>query len=223
MITYNRQLDQQKRQRRNSRRRRSKNSCLIAFQRVFVLACLIVAAAPALAQQQAAPPATEKWRPRDGLYAHPGAKFDADCDENGNVTIALSEKHISGNEWSCDITKLTDTAPGAIRLDMTCSDYNLAIHLKLPEDRNFKEAMYLRKIDEQSMLLRKSINGKLTDPAWHAAYCPEAIQRSYREQIAKELEEAAVKAGWERKAAEERKAIEARKAALEQSQPKVEK
>jgi hypothetical protein len=73
------------------------------------------------------------------------------------------------------------------------------------------------------MLLRKSINGKLKDPAWRAGYCPEAIQSSYRQQIAKEREEAAVQAESERKAAEERKAIEARKAVQEQPQPKVEK
>ena len=195
----------------------------IAFQRIFVFAGLIASATPALAQQPTASPATEKWRPNDGLYAMPGRDFDASCGEYGDVIVALSESHIGGSEWGCKVTRLTDTAPGAVRLDMTCSDYNLAESLKLPEDKDFKEVMYLRKIDDKSMLVRKSINGKLKDPAWRAAYCPETMQRSHREQIAKEREEAAVKAEWERKAAEERKAIEARKAAQEPSQPKGEK
>jgi hypothetical protein len=178
---------------------------------VFGSACLLGAVTPVLAQQGTAP-AAEKWRPTEGLYAAPGASFRASCLEYGALIIELGTNRISGNEWGCDVTKLTDTAPGAIRLDMTCDDYNLAETLgdRDSEYRKFKETMLLRKDGDSSMFVRKTSNGKFRGVAWRAAYCPVETQRAYTDQIAKEREEAEQKAEWERKAAEERKAIEER-------------
>ena len=76
--------------------------------------------------QEAATPPTEKWRPKDGVYASPGKDFESDCNEAHFIVIELAEKSVSGNEWSCKINKRTTTAVNAIRLDMTCYDYNLA-------------------------------------------------------------------------------------------------
>jgi hypothetical protein len=137
--------------------------------------------------------------------------------EYSAVIAELAENHISGNEWGCKVTKLTDTAPGAIRLDMTCDDYNLAETLgdRDPEYRKFKETMLLRKDGDTSMFARKTSNGKFRGAAWRAAYSPAEWQRAYKDQIAKEHEEAAQRAEWERKAADERKAIE------ERSRPKA--
>jgi hypothetical protein len=189
----------------------------IFYRAVFGFACLLGAATPVLAQQRANP-AAEKWRPTDGLYAAPGAGFSASCDQDSDhVLVDLNENEINGHEWGCTVTKLTDAAPGVIRLNMTCDDYNLAESLgdRDPNYRKFKETMLLRKDGDTSMFVRKTSNGKFRGAAWRAAYCPVEAQRAYRDQIAKEHEEAAQKAEWERKAAEECKAIE------ERSRPKA--
>jgi hypothetical protein len=62
---------------------------------------------------------------------------------------------------------------------MTCSDYNLAefINDPNPEERKFKEIMRLRKIDQTSIFVRKTENGKFNGPDWRASYCPEEQQR----------------------------------------------
>ena len=158
----------------------------------FGLTCLL-SAALANAQQH---PNTEKWRPKEGTYAAPGADFNARCGEYGDVIVELAEKRISGNEWGCDVSKLTDTAPGAIKLNMTCFDYNLAEYIKdpNPDERKFEEIILLRRIDPRSILVRKSLNGKFRGPGWQASYCPEEAQRMYSEARAKERAEAAQKA-----------------------------
>jgi hypothetical protein len=158
----------------------------------FGLTCLLSAAAPAIAQQHPNTP-MEKWRPMEGTYAEPGADFNARCGEYGDVIVELAEKEISGNEWGCDVSKLTDTAPGAIKLNMTCFDYNLAEYIKdpNPDERKFEEIILLRRIDARSMLVRKSLNGKFEGPGWQASYCPDEAQRMYSAARAKERAEAA--------------------------------
>src|SRR5262249_12605543 len=126
---------------------------------------------------------TERWRPKDGTYAAPGKDFDGQCGEFGDVIIEFADKAVLGNERSCRIEKLRDTAPGAIRLDLICDDYNLAIFLgdPSPYDRKFREIMLVRKIVGDTISVRKTLNGKFTAPAWRASYCPEEKQRWYRE------------------------------------------
>jgi hypothetical protein len=152
--------------------------------------------------QDIAKPATGQWRPNEGTYAAPGADFGLRCGEFGDVIIELDKKSISGNEWSCKITKLTETAQGAIRLNMTCYDYNLALFINSRDpnayERKFKEIMLLRKIDGKSMFVRKTVNGKFKNPDWRASYCPEDAQRMYIEAVASNKAEA------EQKAAEEK-------------------
>jgi hypothetical protein len=74
----------------------------------------------------------KKWRPIDGTYAAPGKDFDGQCGEFGDVIIEFAEKAVLGNERSCRIGKIRDTAPSAIRLDLICDVYNLAIFLGDP-------------------------------------------------------------------------------------------
>jgi hypothetical protein len=141
--------------------------------------CLIFAFEPASAQTNAK---AEKWRPKDGVYAGPGKDFVADCGEGqGYIEIEVSKRHVGGNEWGCKVTKVTDTAPGAIRLDMTCNNYNLAESIKAPEDKEFKEIALLKKIDENTILVRQTLNGKFGDSHswWRAAYCPDDMQRMH--------------------------------------------
>lgn len=167
------------------------------FQRAAVfLVCALGVTASAIAQENAKS-AAKKWRPKDGLYAAPGSDFKERCRDSTEIAIELAKKSISGSEWSCEITKLTDTSPDAIRLDLTCSDYNLAEYLN-PKDRDsdriFKEIMLLRRLDARSVLGRKTTNGKFTGSDWRASYCPEDIQRSHIEVQAQYKEEARQKA-----------------------------
>lgn len=169
-------------------------------------ACLIGASVPAFAQQS---PAAEKWRPKEGVYAAPGAKFQAHCSEFGDLAVNLADMEVSGHEWVCKITKIVDTAPGTIRLSAVCSDYNRAESIgdPDPDNRKFKDTIELKRIDEMSV--RVTGNGKVRQ-SWRASYCSAETQRLYIEANEKEKNEAAEKAKWEQKAAEERKAIEER-------------
>lgn len=151
--------------------------------------CMMNAPMPMLAQD--AKPAIQKWRPKEGTYAVPGKGFAGTCGEFGDLIIGLREKDISGHEWGCKVTKLTDTGPGAIRVEMTCSDYNLAENLKKPEDTEFKEIILLKKIDETSMSARRTVDGKFKDPEFKAVYCPKEAQELFLESRAKKKAEAA--------------------------------
>jgi hypothetical protein len=177
------------------------HSCRVLLRAALALTLLASATTTAFAQD-IAKPATDKWRPKDGLYAEPGADLNERCMNRTEILIELGEKSISGNEWSCKIKKLTETAPDAIRLDMTCHDYNLALFINDHDpnayERKFREIILLRKIDGKSMFVRKTLNGKFKDPDWRASYCPEEAQRMHTEAMARDKAEA------EQKAAEER-------------------
>lgn len=159
------------------------------FRAAFALACLSSAAASALAQGSAKP-AMDKWRPKDGVYADTGVTFAERCGEFGDTIIALAEKSISGGEEGCKITKLTDTAPGAIKLDLACTD--------IEREKPYKEIILLKRIDDKTIFLRETQNGKFKRPGGQMSYCPEEAQRSYTESKARDRAEA------ERKAVEER-------------------
>lgn len=164
---------------------------------ILIFTCMTSAPMQALAQD--AKLAIEKWRPREGTYASPGKGFAETCGEFGDLAIALREKSVSGHEWGCKIGKLTDIGPGAIKIEMTCSDYNLAEDLKKPEETEFEEVILLKKIDGKSMSVRKTIDGKFKDPEWRAVYCPTDAQRMYVEAIATNRAEA------EKRAADEKR------------------
>jgi hypothetical protein len=155
-----------------------------ATQAAVAVSCLL-SAITSLSAQDSLKSATEKWRPRDGLYASPGKNFDSWCGEYGDLNIQLSEKSISGHEWGCEINRLSETAADAIKLDMTCHDLNLAESLRRPdrnpEDRTFKEVIFLKRIDDKALFVRKTLNGKFKGPSWQADYCPDGAQQMYIE------------------------------------------
>lgn len=144
-----------------------------------VLVFLSIAGMPAFAQDTAKT-ASEKWRPKDGVYGSPRKDPNSLCRENEGVLISLAKKRVSISESSCDITGVSDTSPGAIRLDMTCTDVNLAISLyprdPHAEDRELKELMLLDKIDEKTMFIRMTSNGKFHGPRSRISYCPDEQQ-----------------------------------------------
>lgn len=142
------------------------------------------------AAQDNTKPTPEKWRPKNGIYAGFDKSFTERCKNLGDYSVELGEKKIVGDEWSCDVIKLTDTGPGAIRLDLSCIDENLQAeipnHGPDPGEPQFKETMTFRKVDETSLLMRKSQNGKTNFPETRDSYCPPKDQRAYRESKANE-------------------------------------
>ncbi len=156
----------------------------------FALSFALSAAYPTFAQGGNAKPTTERWRPKDGTYAEPGANFNTRCGEFGDTQIERAENSINGGEEGCKIVKLSDTAPGAIRLDVVCTD--------IEREKPYKEIVLLKKIDEKTIFLRETQNGKFKRPGGKMSYCPEEAQRMYTEATARDKAEA------ERKAAEER-------------------
>ncbi|PJG54223.1 hypothetical protein CVM73_15510 [Bradyrhizobium forestalis] len=106
--------------------------------------------------------------PRPGVYAEPGTNFQSSCDESGDLTIDLGEKSVSGYEWGCKVRKVVDLAPGSLKVAMVCGDYNLAQNLdpRDPkwENRQFNEVMFIKRLDQTTISVQKSLNGKLKDP-----------------------------------------------------------
>lgn len=113
-----------------------------------------------------------KWRPKDGTYATPGSNFDARCGEYGDMQIDWSDNFISGGEEGCKITKLSDTAPGSIRLDVVCESADR-------EGHPYKEIIILKKIDEKTIFTRETQDGKFRRSGGSMAYCPDGAQRMY--------------------------------------------
>src|SRR3954451_2822758 len=74
---------------------------------------LILLTTPSTAQSPSTPP-EGSWRPKDGIYAAPGKDFAASCDAANNIAIELGGKSVSGNEWSCRVTKIFDLDSNSI-------------------------------------------------------------------------------------------------------------
>lgn len=122
--------------------------------------------------QEAAKTATDKWRPKDGTYAEPGPDFNARCGEFGDTQIDWDANRISGGEEGCKIAKLSDSAPGSIRLNVVC-------HSAEREGRPYKEIIVLKKIDDKTIFLRETQDGKFKRPGGQMSYCPDEAQRLY--------------------------------------------
>jgi len=140
----------------------------------------------------------ERWRPKDGIYVSAGKDFAERCGESTEFVVELREKIVGGDEWNCKVDRLGDIASNTLRLDLTCNDYNLAEDVNNrdpnPYDRKFKEVMMLRKIDENSFLVRKTLNGKFRVSEWKAVYCPAEAQKRYLDAKARDRDEAQRKA-----------------------------
>jgi len=135
--------------------------------------------------QEPSPMTADGWRPKPGVYAEPGKTFQSSCDESGGLTIDLGEKSVNGYEWGCKVKKVVDLAPGSLKIGMVCDDYNLAQNLNPRdpnwENRQFNEIMFVKRIDDATISVQKSLNGKFKDPPWRAAYCPLKTQRALAE------------------------------------------
>lgn len=74
---------------------------------------------------------------------------------------------------SCKVTKLTDTAPGALRINMICNESE--IDGDDDDGQDYKEIMTLRQVDDKSFLMRMSRKGKFPRPEWRMDYCPSTL------------------------------------------------
>ena len=109
--------------------------------------------------QDAAKPAPEKWRPKDGLYdMDDGGAFFVPCDKYPQHYVELGKREIAANEvYQCKVTKITDAAPGILRLNANCDDVNFGKQ---------KSIITLRKIDEKSFFMSWS-----SDQGSRFTYC----------------------------------------------------
>jgi hypothetical protein len=136
------------------------------------MACLVGTSTLALAQEHTKPIVQKKWRPKDGGYIDANWELNGPCDDAAPYLLDLSKKRFVVDElWGCKITKITDTAPGALRLDMICDEVEIKGD---DEGKDYKEVMILRRVDDDSLFVRLTKKGKFTEPEWRANYCPKA-------------------------------------------------
>jgi hypothetical protein len=148
---------------------RKRKGCHFYVQAIFAFTYLL--SAPTYAQENAKP-ATEKWLPKDGTYVGPGHDYDR-CLDFGDLIVEFAKKRIAGNEYECKITKLADTAPGAVKLDVICTD--------IEKEKPYNEVILLKRIDEKTIFYRQTTNGKFKYPGGQLSYCHEEAQRMYIE------------------------------------------
>ena len=101
---------------------------------------------------------SEKWRPRDGLYIRADTEFTGPCEYPAPYLLELGKKRFVVDERrGCKITKIADTAPGALQLDMNCTETD---NPDEGDGKNYKEVMRLRKIDDASFYMQLTDKGK---------------------------------------------------------------
>jgi hypothetical protein len=129
-----------------------------------VFACLISISAFA---QGGKTLAFDKWRPKDGFYIVAGTETAGMCEDSAQYFFELSKKRVTDHvSFGCRVMKVYDTAPGALRLDLSCVDGE-------GDERRTKETMTFRRINEKSFFMRMSNKGRFTSRELQVDYCPE--------------------------------------------------
>ncbi|CCE11304.1 exported hypothetical protein [Bradyrhizobium sp. STM 3843] len=145
------------------------------------VALMIGTGAAAYAQDSSKLPA-QKWRPKDGIYAVPGPDHATRCGDQAEAYVELGENFIGGNEYGCSIRKITDLAPGRMKLEAQCDDAQT--------EKPKNELILLKRIDDYTFSWSQITRGASTAGVTFA-YCPEDAQRTYRENSARAKEEKA--------------------------------
>jgi hypothetical protein len=144
--------------------------CVVATMTLLILNAFTAAA------QETAKPARDKWRPKDGLYIMADTKFTGTCEDAAPYLLELGKRNFVVEErWGCKITKITDTGPGTLRLNMTCNEEDN------PDEgygKDYKEVMTLRRIDEASLDMQLTDKGKFRGPPWRVNYCEKLLEGS---------------------------------------------
>jgi len=148
---------------------------------LFLLVALTLGTSAAAYAQGVPKVSTQKWRPKDGIYVVPGPNFATRCGDQAEAYVELAENSIGGNEYGCTIHKMTDPAPGLMKLEATCDDAQT--------EKSKKELILLKRIDDSTFLWSHIVRGANKDGV-KFAYCPEDAQQTYRETEARSKAEA---------------------------------
>jgi hypothetical protein len=125
--------------------------------------------------QEKPKPAPAKWRPKNGSYTRTDMEFTGPCEDTAPFLLELNKKRFVVDErWGCEITKITDIAPGALRLTMTCNETEIAGD---DDGKDYKEVMTLRKISDTSFNMQLTNKGKFNGPPWRVNYCEGVRER----------------------------------------------
>ncbi|MHC2252529.1 hypothetical protein ACVILK_002221 [Bradyrhizobium embrapense] len=106
------------------------------------------------------------WRPRPGVYATPGNGFNERCLQSGNTVVDLDQRSIASGTDKCGVTSIRDNLDN-IQVFVACNT---------PPS---PETVILKRIDDKTLHLQKSLNREFKDDGGPLAYCPEAAQRIY--------------------------------------------
>lgn len=149
---------------------------ILRILRLPVISAFIFGVSAVASAQDAPKIAASKWRPKDGIYAVPGANFATRCRDQAEAYVELADNLIAGNEYGCKIKKMTDTAPGLLKVEAACSDAQT--------ETTKNELILLKRIDDRTFSWRH-ITAGTKDPGTAFSYCPEDGQRTYRENEAR--------------------------------------
>ncbi len=114
-----------------------------------------------------------QWRPKDGTYATPGRDFDARCGEYGDTRIDWSDNDL-GRRGRLQDHQITGYRCRQHHTDVFCDSADR-------EGHPYKEIILLKKIDEKTIFLRETQDGKFKRSGGPMAYCPDSAQRMYRD------------------------------------------
>ena len=150
--------------RRTSLRRKSRGRYGLTVL-VAVLACA-TGTPTAILAQQGTKVASEKWRPKDGLYVEADVNLTGPCQDQSRFLLELTKRSFIVDEaYGCRVTRITDTAPNALRLEMACRASEIT------GQKAGVEIMTIRKIDDKSFFMRVRRKGEIARPAWRVNYC----------------------------------------------------
>ncbi|WP_316228848.1 hypothetical protein [Bradyrhizobium sp. SZCCHNR1070] len=147
---------------------------------IFLALALMTSMGAAAYAQDGSKPPPQKWRPKDGIYAVPGPDHAARCGDQAEAYVELGENFIGGSEYGCAIRKITDLAPGRMKLEALCDDAQTG--------KSKNELILLKRIDDNIFSWSQITRGA-SAAGVKFAYCPEDAQRTYRENSARAKEE----------------------------------
>jgi hypothetical protein len=124
------------------------------------------------------------WQPRDGVYASAGADFEDRCMKSGDAVVRLAQSAVSIGATSCYVAHVSVEPPNSVSLNVNCGG-----GLLIKNGSTFQgapaEAITLSKVDDQSVIFRRSQNGQPSGSDRQLRYCPEAAQHDFTESKAR--------------------------------------
>jgi hypothetical protein len=131
-----------------------------------------------------------QWRPKDGIYANVGPDFTDRCAKSGDVTLGLTEGSISSGNVECKVVGLMNTGQSEFSMAMTCSQpagkkaskkkaEGTIPPGRLDPESSSADAIRMRRIDDNTFHMQKTVDKKFRDEGGPVAFCPEEAQQAY--------------------------------------------